>query len=61
MTLLTPRFFVLPLIALAVILSLPRNANTQAVSRTAVVKTMTCAPAASTACVAAAPSRSIVR
>jgi hypothetical protein len=61
MTLLSPRFFVLPLIALAVIASLPRNADTSAPSRTAVVKTMTCAPSASTACVAAAPSQSVVR
>lgn len=54
---LSPRFFVLPLIALAVILSLPRGEET--VSRVVAAKT-TCSTA-STACIAAAPSRSIVR
>jgi hypothetical protein len=58
---LAPRFFVLPLIALAVIVSLPRNADTRAAAQTSVAKTVSCTSSPSTPCVAAAASRSFVR
>jgi hypothetical protein len=56
----SPRFLALPLVALAIIVSLPRSADTST-SRTTIAKAMTCAPSASTSCIAAAPSRTIVR
>jgi hypothetical protein len=61
MILLSPRFLALPLIAFAIIVSLPRGADPSAAARATAAKAMVCAPSASTACVAAAPGRSIVR
>lgn len=57
----SPRFFVLPLIAFAVIVSLPRSGDTSTVSNASVGNTLTCASSPSTPCVAAATSRSVVR
>ena len=63
---LSPRFFVLPLIALAVIalaviVSLPRNADTATAKRASAGHALSCASPSSTPCVAAAASRTIVR
>ena len=58
---LSPRFFVLPLIALAVIVSLPSNADTATAKRASAGHALSCASPSSTPCVAAAASRTIVR
>jgi hypothetical protein len=67
MSLLSPRFLVLPLIALAVIVMLPRQpdastAQAVAAPRGMVVKAATCAaPNAHASCIVAASSNSVVR
>lgn len=61
MTLLSPRIFVLPLIAIAVIAGLSRGPDTSAGTRSAVTQPARCAPSSTTPCIAAAPGRSMVR
>ncbi|HWM48676.1 MAG TPA: hypothetical protein VNR11_17370 [Xanthobacteraceae bacterium] len=58
---LSPRFFVLPLVAVAVIAGLSHGAGTSAGPRSAVVEPTSCAPSTTAVCVAAAPSPSMVR
>jgi hypothetical protein len=64
MSLLSPRFLALPLIALTVILSLPRpSADAQvAAARPTVMKAVTCGSAqAPASCIIAASTNSVVR
>ena len=65
MFLLSPRFFALPLIALAIIMMLPRQPELSAANaapRTMVVKAVTCVgPNASASCMLADSNNSVVR
>jgi len=58
---LSPRFFVLPLVAVADIAGLSHGAGTSAGPHSAVAEPTNCAPSTTTVCIAAAPSRSMVR